>query len=91
MWLVYLRFDDQGKVDTYHVRTANKATSDKVLKMAEKRGLSASSKLLEYAMFYASGTIKRKLAIVPNFHFYDYVDFVSRWKAVEADSQDSDN
>jgi hypothetical protein len=38
MWLVYLRFDDQGKTRTYHVRTSSKAAVN-VAGSAAKVGL----------------------------------------------------
>jgi hypothetical protein len=31
MWLVYLRFDDQGKTCTYHVRTGSKADMQEIV------------------------------------------------------------
>jgi hypothetical protein len=35
MWLVYLRFDDQGTVRTYHIRTGGKDSVESILKQAE--------------------------------------------------------
>lgn len=58
MWLVYLRFDDQGTVRTYHVRTYNKQEVENILKRAEKHGLTPTSRMVEYAAFIVSGTIK---------------------------------
>jgi hypothetical protein len=84
MWLVYLRFDDQGKTRTYHVRTSSKADVQKIVKLAEKRGLTKTAKLEEYAAFYTSGSINLKPMIVPNFHFYLDTDFITKWK--EGDS-----
>jgi hypothetical protein len=81
MWLVYLRFDDGNEIKTYHVTAGNKIEAEKILALAEKRGLSPASKLVEYASFYASGTIKPKH--VPNFHFYKNGEFISRWEKVE--------
>lgn len=83
MWLLYLRFDDQGQVKTYHVRTYNKLDVQQLLSLAEKHGLSATSKLVEYAAFIVSGTIKLKPMIVPNFHFYLHEEFIRRWKKVD--------
>jgi len=64
MWLVYLRFDDQGAVKTYHGRTHNKDTVQELLRLAEQRGLTPTAKLVEYAAFITSGTIKLKPMIV---------------------------
>lgn len=82
MWLVYLRFDDNNEIKTYHVTEINKIEAEKILALAEKHGLSATSKLVEYAIFYAHATIKPKH--VPNFHFYKGSEFTSRWEKVEA-------
>lgn len=84
MWLVYLRFDDQGKARTYHIRTSSKADVQEIVKLAEKRGLTKTAKLEEYAAFYTSGSINLKPMIVPNFHFYLDTDFIAKWK--EGDS-----
>jgi hypothetical protein len=84
MWLVYLRFDDQGTVRTYHIRTGGKESVENILKRAEKHGLTATSKLVEYAAFIVSGTIKLKPMLVPNFHFYLDVDWHKKWE--EADT-----
>jgi hypothetical protein len=79
MWLVYLRFDDQGAVRTYHIRTGSRESVQELLKLAEQRGLSPTAKLVEYAAFITSGTIKLKPMLVPNFHFYEHQDWVRRW------------
>lgn len=81
MWLVYLRFDDNGQVKAYHVTAENKKGVDAIFAMAEQRGLSPTEKLIEYAFFYARGTMKPKH--VPNFHFYSRQEFVERWQQVE--------
>lgn len=81
MWLVYLRFADNNEVKTYHVTAGNKVEAEKILALAEKHGLSATSKLVEYAIFYTHATIKPKH--VPNFHFYKDSEFSSRWEKVE--------
>lgn len=52
----------------------SKVDVDKLLAIAEKRGVSAASKLVEYDVFYASGTIKPKH--VPNFHFYKNIEAI---------------
>jgi len=83
MWLVYLRFDDQGRVKTYHVRTSSKDDVQALLVLAEKHGLTTTEKLVEYAAFIVSGTIKLKPMIVPNFHFYLDEDFLARWKQAD--------
>ena len=79
MWLVYLRFDDNGQVKTYHVTAENKKVVDETINLAEQHGLKLSEKLVEYAFFYARGTMKPKH--VPNFHFYKQAEFVRRWQA----------
>lgn len=38
MWLVYLRFDDQGEVRTYHVTAENKTAVDHIHRLAEQHG-----------------------------------------------------
>lgn len=83
MWLVYLRFDDQGQVKTYHIRTSSKEDVNALFALAEKHGLTSTAKLVEYAAFIVSGAIKLKPMIVPNFHFYQDEDFLAKWK--EAD------
>ncbi|MBI1878074.1 MAG: hypothetical protein HYR94_07585 [Chloroflexi bacterium] len=81
MWLVYLRFDHGNETKTYHVTAGNKVEAENILALAEKRGLQAAAKLVEYAIFYAHATIKPKH--VPNFHFYTRKEFVSRWEEVK--------
>jgi hypothetical protein len=83
VWLLYLRFDDRGQVQTYHIRTYNKATVAELLAHAERHGLTPTATLVEYAAFIVSGTIKLKPMIVPNFHFYLHEDFVERWTAAD--------
>jgi hypothetical protein len=90
MWLVYFRFDDQGEVRTYHVRTGNKTDVQELLDHAERHGLTPTSRLVEYAAFIVSGTIKLKPMIVPNFHFYEHADFLERWRAAEVSVRSSD-
>jgi hypothetical protein len=51
---------------------------------AERHGLTPTARLVEYAAFIVSGTIKLKPMIVPNFHFYLHEDFVERWTAADA-------
>ena len=81
MWLFYLRFDDRGHVQTYHIRTYNNATAAELITKAEHHGLMSTAKLVEYAAFIVSGTIKLKPMIVPNFHFYLHEEFIERWTA----------
>ena len=81
MWLVFLRFDDKGQVKTYHITAENKRGVDAIFSLAEQRGLSPSEKLVEYAFFYARGTMKPRH--VPNFHFYSWVEFEEKWQAVD--------
>ncbi|MCC6606093.1 MAG: hypothetical protein IT327_23000 [Anaerolineae bacterium] len=49
--------------------------------MAQKHGLSKSEWLVEYAYFYARGTMKPKH--VPNFHFYKWPEFEQKWHDVD--------
>lgn len=84
MWLVYLRFNNGSDIKTYHVTASNKIEADNLLALAEKRGFSTTSKLVEYAIFYAHATIKPKH--VPNFHFYTHKEFISRWEGVKESS-----
>ncbi len=84
MWLLYLCFDDNGAVKTYHVRTGSKRDVQEFLALAEKHGLTATERLVEYAAFSVSGTIKLKPMLVPNFHFYDHQDFLARWRVIDA-------
>ncbi len=84
MWLVYLRFDDQGQVQTYHVTAENKTAVAQVYRLAEQHGLSKSARLVEYAFIYSSGTIKPKH--VPNFHYYAKHEFIDRWQKAEGQS-----
>ncbi len=81
MWLIYLRFEDNGQVKTYHITAENKRRVDNIFAMAEQHGLSQSEKLVEYAFFYARGTMKPKH--VPNFHFYKWTTFEERWQEVD--------
>lgn len=83
MWLVYLRFDDQGLVKTYHIRTGSKHDVEQIIACAERHGLAPTARLVEYAAFSVSGTIKLKPMIAPNFHFYEHADFLARWQAAE--------
>ena len=80
MWLIYLRFDDQCVVKTYHVTAGNKKGVDEIFALAEQHGLTATSRLVEYAFFYANGTMKPKH--VPNFHFYNQREFTEKWQEV---------
>lgn len=85
MWLIYLRYDDGGEVDTYHLLANNKKTMDAMLHKAQAHGVTKTAKLVEYAAFYSSGTIKKRLAIVPNFHFAEESRFWERWEEIEAE------
>lgn len=85
MWLVYLRYEDQEKVDTYHLLAGNKKYVDEILRKAQLHGVTKTAELVEYAAFYTSGTIKKKLAIVPNFHFDEESRFFERWETIEAE------
>ncbi|MCB8952103.1 MAG: hypothetical protein H6650_08840 [Ardenticatenales bacterium] len=78
MWLVYLRFEDQEQVQTYHVTAENQKIVNEIYHLAEQHGLNPTAKLVEYAFFYAQGTMKPKH--VPNFHFYSASEFKARWQ-----------
>ena len=78
MWLIYLRFDDNGEVMTYHITAPTRKIVDSVLALAEQHGLTKLAKLAEYAYFYSRGTMKPKH--VPNFHFYTATEFTERWE-----------
>ncbi len=80
MWLVYLRFDDQGQVVTMHVRTSNKAGTADIIERAEQHGITLTARLVDYAAFYASGTIKMPH---PSASFHDHGEFVRRWELVK--------
>jgi hypothetical protein len=77
-WLLYFLFEDQGQVKSYHVTARNKVEADQIFKLAEQRGLSPTARLVEYAVFYARGTVRPKA--VPNFHFYRAGEFEERWR-----------
>jgi hypothetical protein len=78
MWLLYFRFDDQGQVVTMHVRCALKRTAEGLLKLAQERGLTPTSRLVEYALFGAGATIQPYT--VPNFHYLTEETFRARWE-----------
>lgn len=80
MWLLYLQFEENGRVKTYHVTARNKLAVTQLYQMAEQHGLSPQARLVEYAIFYTRGTIKAKAA--PNFHFYNQEEFTERWQKV---------
>lgn len=87
MWLVYLRFDDQDTVKTYHVRTSDLRAVNEILACAEQHGLTSTAKLVEYAGFISSGTILIQPILTPNFHFYLYEDWMEHWKKVHVQSR----
>jgi hypothetical protein len=78
MWLVYLRFEHDGQVKTYHITAENKQEAQGVLTLAEQRGLSPSERLAEYDVFYSRGTIKPMRT--PNLRFYGHREFTERWE-----------
>jgi hypothetical protein len=80
MWLLYLLFEDGGQFSSYHITAENKKRAEHLFSLAEQRGLSPTARLVEYAIFYTRGTVKPKQ--VPNFHFYNHVDFEARWHQV---------
>lgn len=82
MWLVYLRFDDQGSVKTYHIRVPDQRSVKDLMACAEQRGLSSTARLEEYAIFSSGRTIQARTQ--PNFHFYLYEDWMERWKAISS-------
>ena len=84
--LVYLRFDDAGAVQTYHVSTPGKAYVPGVLIRARKRGLTAGAKLVEYAAFSSLRTIHKIEA--PNFHFMTMAEFFEQTGGVPRSEND---
>lgn len=82
MWLLYFRFDDQGQIITMHVRCRYKRDAEAILKLAERRGLTQTAKLVEYALFGSGATIQPYT--VPNFHYFTAEDFQKRWGEVNA-------
>ena len=82
MWLCYLRFDDQGRVVTFHIGCPTKGAAEETVQYAEQHGLAATARLVEYAIFHSSRTIFARQA--PNFHFYSYWEFIERWKQATA-------
>lgn len=82
MYLVYLRFDDQGQVVTMHVQAKQLATAQVIMHRAEQHGLTSTARLVEYALFRAGATIQPRQ--VPNFHFFLDAEWLPRWDAVEA-------
>ena len=78
MYLLYLRFDDQGQVITMHVQCSRVSTMQQILDLAKQRGFTPASQLVEYASFHANLTIYPRH--VPNFHFYKDSDFIKQWE-----------
>jgi hypothetical protein len=63
MWLVYLRFEANGRTKVGHVRCSNRQEADAIVERGRKSGASfEGSQLVEYALFYAHGTIHQKVA-----------------------------
>jgi hypothetical protein len=88
MWLVFLRFADQGEVVTTHVRTSNKKGVEDIVKHAEQHGFTPTSRLVEYIGFYASGTIKLPQ---PNSKVQDHAEFLRRWEMASPTTHKSGN
>ena len=80
--LLYLRFDDEGKIVTMHIVCGGvlgaRVSVRECLDMAEKRGFTPTQKLQEYAYFHVGGVVKK--AVTPNFHFYYSEKFKGRWQ-----------
>jgi hypothetical protein len=79
MWLVYLRFDDEGQVVTTHVRTSNKSRVQDIIGRAKRHGFTSTARLVDYMAFYSSGTIKRPQ---PSSGFLEHGEFLSMWEQV---------
>jgi hypothetical protein len=79
MWLLYLRFDDQGEAKIMHLQCTNRKEIQQVLTMARERGLTSTSNLKEYAYFYASGPIYNKGAS-HNCDLYTTASFGDEWR-----------
>jgi hypothetical protein len=63
MWLVYLRFDGNGRTKGGHVRCPNELEARAAVERAQKPDASfESSRLTEYALYYSHATIREKVA-----------------------------
>jgi hypothetical protein len=63
MWLVYLRFDGNGRTKVGHVRCPNEVEARAAVEKAQKPDASfEGSRLTEYALYYAHATIHEKVA-----------------------------
>ena len=81
-WLLYLRFDDEGKIVTRHVvcggvRGATVSVRE-CSDVAEQRGFTPTQKLQEDACFHVGDIVKK--AVTPSFHFYSGAEFQERWQ-----------
>ena len=81
MWLLYLRFDDQGQVVTMHMECSSQRQAKEVLEHAKQHGLTPTARLVEYALFNSTKRIYAHT--VPNFHIYSPWEFLEGWKRVE--------
>lgn len=72
-WLLYVRYDAQGAPRTFHVICPNKVEAQETLRLAERVGPQPGAKLVEYASFYCSGTIRPME--VPSLHTFTQQDF----------------
>jgi hypothetical protein len=84
--LVYLRFDDAGAVQTYHVSTPGKGYAAGVLARARQRGLTPGATLVEYGVFSSLRTIHKIEA--PNFHFMTMAEFFAQTGGVPQSGED---
>ncbi len=63
MWLVYLRFEGNGRTKVGHVRCDNKKEAEEIVERGRQPGASfEGSNLVEYAFFYSHGMIHEKVA-----------------------------
>lgn len=79
-WLLYLRFDDGGMVQTYHMATSSKAAVQELMRLAQQRGFTPSARLVESAAF-SVGHMKRTRVQTDPSQFFEHAQFVERWKA----------
>ena len=76
MWLLYLRYDADGVVDTFHVLVDRKGHVPDLIAFAEAHPPRTGARLVEYAVFSSTRTIFVREA--PNYHAYTMVGFRNR-------------
>ena len=86
LYPLYLRFDDQGTVQTCHVCTGSEADVKEILRLAQQHGLTLTAHLVESAAF-SVGYVKRRRVRADPTQFFEHAGFVARWKAVASTTQ----